>query len=105
VSLHDDLLEQADHLARRDPKRPKQASLPRAISAAYYALFHLLVREATAALVSDPKLRQLVPRAFDHSEMKQACRPFAAGTLPDHLKPVTAAVVPDELKTVAEAFI
>ena len=106
MSLHDDLLEQAEHLAQRDRTRPKQASLRRAISAAYYALFHLLVREATVVLVSDKNLRQLVPRAFDHSEMKQACRPFAAGTLPDHLKTVsTTATVPDDLKAVAEAFI
>lgn len=104
MSLHDDLLEQAEHLARYDSTRPKQASLRRAISTAYYALFHLLVREATAALVSDPRLRQLVPRAFDHGEMKQACRPFAAGSLPDHLRAVTAAV-PDDLKVVADAFI
>jgi hypothetical protein len=105
VSLDEDLLEQAEHLAGRDPKRPKQASLRRSVSAAYYALFHLLVREATAAIVSDTQLRQLVPRAFDHSEMKKACQPFAAGALPDHLKAVTAAVVPDDLKYVADAFI
>lgn len=105
MSLYDDFLEQADHLARRDPRRPKQASLRRAISAAYYALFHLLVKEATAALVSDPKLRQLVPRSFDHSEMKQGCRPFAAGALPDHLKAITAPAVPTDLKKVAEEFI
>ena len=40
-----DLLEQARHLANREPKRPKQASLRRAVSAAYYALFHLLAAE------------------------------------------------------------
>ena len=105
MSLHDDLLEQAEHLIGLDRPRPKQASLRRAISVAYYALFHLLVREATEALVSDPRLRRLVPRAFDHSEMKQACRPFAAGTLPDHLRAVTTVPVPDDLKSVAEAFI
>jgi uncharacterized protein (UPF0332 family) len=104
VSLADDLLEQAEHLARRDPTRPKQASLRRAISSAYYALFHLLIREAAEALVSDARLRQLVPRAFDHGEMKQACRPFAAGALPDHLKAITDATVPDDLRTVAETF-
>lgn len=105
MSLDEDLLEQAEHLARRDSRRPRQASLRRAISAGYYALFHLFVREATAVVVSDPGLRQLVPRAFDHSEMKQACRPFAAGALPDHLKAVTTTGVPDDLKTVADTFI
>jgi hypothetical protein len=32
VSLHKDLLDQAGHLAKREPKRPKQASLRRAVS-------------------------------------------------------------------------
>jgi hypothetical protein len=105
VSLHDDLLEQADHLAQRDPTRPKQASLRRSISAAYYALFHLLVREATDRVVSDARLRTLVPRAFDHGEMKRACIPFSSGQLPDHLKAVTSPVVPDDLRDVARAFI
>lgn len=105
MSLDEDLLEQAEHLARRDPTRPKQANLRRAISSAYYALFHLLIREATAALVSDGRLRLLVPRAFDHGEMKQACRPFAAGSLPDHIKAVTEPTVPDDLRTVAEVFV
>jgi hypothetical protein len=42
VSFPNDLLEQARHLANREPRRPKQASLRRAVSTAYYALFHLL---------------------------------------------------------------
>ena len=41
--LHDDLLAQARHLATRERRRPKQASLRRAVSAAYYALFHYLI--------------------------------------------------------------
>lgn len=47
VALANDLLEQAYHLARKEPKRPRQASLRRAISTSYYALFHLLISEAT----------------------------------------------------------
>lgn len=38
----DDLLDLAEHLARRDRGRPKHVSLKRAISSAYYALFHAL---------------------------------------------------------------
>jgi uncharacterized protein (UPF0332 family) len=41
----DDLLEQALHLAKREKKKPRQASLRRAVSTAYYALFHLLIHE------------------------------------------------------------
>ena len=42
-----DLLEQAWHLAKREKRKPRQASLRRAVSTAYYALFHHLIHEAT----------------------------------------------------------
>jgi hypothetical protein len=52
MSLQGDLLEQARHLAKRERRRPKQASLRRAISTAYYyALIHLLVAETTRILM------------------------------------------------------
>ena len=44
--MYKDLLEQALRLAKLDAKKPKQANLRRAISSAYYALFHMLVNEA-----------------------------------------------------------
>jgi uncharacterized protein (UPF0332 family) len=47
MPLAEHLLEQAQHLANREKKRPRQASLRRAVSTAYYALFHLLIHEAT----------------------------------------------------------
>lgn len=52
MALPTDLLAQARLLATREPKRPKQASLRRAISNAYYALFHLLVDQSCRFLVS-----------------------------------------------------
>ena len=50
MRLPEGLLEQAQHLVKREPKRPKQASLRRAISTAYYALFHLLIFRGSAQL-------------------------------------------------------
>jgi len=47
MSLAKDLLDQANRLARSEKSKPKQASLRRAVSTAYYALFHLLIAEAT----------------------------------------------------------
>ena len=47
-AYHDDLLAQALSLVHKEPRNPKQASLRRAVSAAYYALFHLLISEAVA---------------------------------------------------------
>jgi hypothetical protein len=105
MSLHDDLLEQAKHLSGREPRRPRQASLRRAVSTAYYALFHLLVDEATKMLVPDPKLRRLVGRALVHDEMKQASASFKSSGLPPHVAAVCGAVVPPDLKLVAEVFV
>ena len=67
----DDLLEQAQHLAQREPKRPKQASLRRAISTAYYALFHLLITETTMNW-KRPTERNALGRMFEHGAMKRA---------------------------------
>ncbi len=67
-----DLLEQARHLANREPKRPKQASLRRAVSTAYYALFHLLSIE-TAKNWKRPAERSTVARMLDHSPMAKVC--------------------------------
>src|SRR5260370_10190 len=47
MAFADDLLEQARHLANRERKKPRLASLRRAVSTAYYALFHLRISEAT----------------------------------------------------------
>ena len=41
----DDLLEQAIDLAMKETGEPKQAGLRRAVSTAYYALFHFLIEE------------------------------------------------------------
>lgn len=81
--IHDDLLEQASHLATRDRKgKPKQANLRRSVSSAYYALFHLLVGEAAARLLA-PKglagLRVGLARQFTHECMKTASRAVASG--------------------------
>ena len=66
-----DLLEQASHLARREPRRPRQASLRRAVSTAYYALFHLLISEATLNWKRAGQ-RPLLARFFEHGKMKSA---------------------------------
>jgi hypothetical protein len=81
LALHDDLLEQASHLARRERKRPKQASLRRAISAAYYAMFHLLAAEGSRLVApgTPSALRVVVGRAFDHGQMRAVCTGFVQG--------------------------
>src|ERR1700679_2940589 len=73
MAFADDLLEQAQHLAQREPKRPKQASLRRAVSAAYYALFHLLTTEATKNW-KRPAERPTLARMFEHDSMRKVCK-------------------------------
>ncbi len=105
MSFTQDLLDQADHLASFESTKPKQASLRRAVSSAYYALFHLLVEEGASELVANPELRHLVRRAFDHGEMKDAAKSFSSGNLPSNLAATFGAVVPSDLQDVARAFI
>jgi hypothetical protein len=81
MALHHDLLEQAHHLAKRERKKPKQASLRRSVSAAYYALFHLLVAEG-AKRISPNKpvgLSLVIQRSFNHGEMRNVCHSFVLG--------------------------
>jgi uncharacterized protein (UPF0332 family) len=76
MAFHDELLQQAVHLVHKEPKRPRQASLRRAVSTAYYALFHLLISESVANW-SRPSLRNRLSRTFDHQLMKSVSRRFA----------------------------
>ena len=71
MAYHDDLLAQALHLVHGEPRKPKQASLRRAVSTAYYAVFHLLISEAVANW-NRVTLRAALGRAFDHNTMKAA---------------------------------
>jgi uncharacterized protein (UPF0332 family) len=99
MAFADDLLDQAYDLVRKDGSNPKQASLRRAVSTAYYALFHLLIDEAVANWTV-ARHRSKLARTFDHGFMKRVCedqvkRFYSAGR--------PASGVP--LKDVAQTFI
>ncbi len=118
MALPRDLLDQADLLASKEPRRPKQASLRRAVSTAYYALFHLLIEDAANAL-SPPApapLRRVFARAFQHGPMKSACKDFvqvnaaiANGNvtqqLPQSVQAMLVFPLPPELLTVLTTFV
>src|SRR5712692_10552870 len=70
--LADDLLEQAYHLALREKNKPRQASLRRAVSTGYYALFHLLVAEIVGNWGG--KNRSSLARGCEHRRMKEASK-------------------------------
>jgi hypothetical protein len=107
--LHDQLLEQARHLATRDRRRPQQGNLRRAVSTAYYALFHFLVNRAARFMVGATgdrsALRNFVSRAFAHSEVASACKSFAGGTLPATVTRYFGAVtIPAEVRDLADTL-
>jgi len=90
MAYHDDLLDQALHMALRDPTRPKQANLRRAVSTAYYALFHLLISESVSYWRLK-RQRTLLARSFEHRKMKGVCNNCRSRNA--------------DLKGVAEAFV
>ncbi len=107
MSLADDLLEQAELLAGVGRGRPKQANLRRAVSSAYYALFHRLIEAAAGLFVKEDFSRfALIARSFDHGRMKKACTEFKKNSLPESLRlPSVPYQTPSDLLIVAEAFV
>lgn len=78
----------ARKLARASTERPRQAELKRAVSTAYYALFHAIAQDVADLFVgaaqrpqSDAWVRAY--RALQHGEAKTACQQIrSAGVLP-----------------------
>jgi hypothetical protein len=105
MSLHDDLLDTARALIRRNQNRPTQADLRRSISTAYYALFHRLIDDGIARLASGANQPEAFGRAFGHTDMKKICQHLQKSPLPPQITAFFGPAVPTELKNVAAAFI
>lgn len=69
MAYHDELLAHALALVHVSP--PSQLASRRAVSAAYYAVFHFLIFEATSNW-GNVSLRPALGRAYDHGIMKTA---------------------------------
>ncbi len=112
ASYPEQLLEQAEHLLRRDPRRPTQANARRATSTAYYALFHFLADEAGRCFVggrsSKRALRAAVARALEHGSLRSACERIASrgapANLPAALRGCWDVSISPELQQVAETL-
>lgn len=103
MGLAQDLLHQADHLARYEGINPSQASLRRAVSTAYYALFHLLIDEAGMRWQGSPEARTGLERGFQHRAMRDISMKFRNPVWEDwHSSQQT---VPGALQRVASAFV
>lgn len=71
MAYAEDLLQLAQDIANLHPNEAHQPSLRRALSTAYYALFHLLISEAIADC-SDPQFQASLARIFDHGSIRKA---------------------------------
>ena len=71
MKFAEDLLALALYLANLKIEPSRQASLRRAVSTAYYALFHLLISEAMLSW-SQAEQRAALGRLFDHGTMLNA---------------------------------
>ncbi|WP_188252567.1 hypothetical protein [Stenotrophomonas maltophilia] len=109
MGLPQDLLKQARHLATKESKRPQQANLRRAVSSAYYALFHLLSAEASARItpLQPAGMAKVVQRALTHADMKSAAKGIVQNPLPRVYALLLGASgpVPAGLADVARTFV
>src|SRR5215469_12337460 len=119
MAVHDDLLDLAIRLvgpaapapgpappgagapvaAAPAPAKP-EAELRRAISTAYYALFHLLIDASTTRGVATVALRPYVARNFEHMHMLSVCRKYTVLAVD-----MTGQPVPAEIQRIADSFV
>ncbi|MFN4141643.1 hypothetical protein [Aestuariivirga sp.] len=96
----DDLLEIARHLANANPNgKPKQAYLKRAVSTAYYALFHAMARATADVMLGSAKKNRpdrawvQLYRGLDHGTAKSACEAARNIGFPNPIKECADAFV------------
>jgi hypothetical protein len=94
-----DLIEHAERLATAAARRPYQADLRRATSAAYYALFHALAQTAADTLIGTTAQHRAsetwrrVYRSLEHGFAKGQCQARRNSPIAADLEPVTDAFV------------
>lgn len=96
-------------LASLERGKPKQASLRRALSCAYYAFFHLLASEGAAVVGArlGKEARTKLRRAFVHADMKVVCG-FYAGSphrFPPQIAPLLTFPLDPGLQALAKLFL
>src|SRR5947209_3439588 len=106
MSLPQELLNLARELVDRNPVAPVEGDLRRGVSTAYYAVFHLLVDEATTRLVAIAVLRPRVARSFDHRIMRFVCQDYVKLTPnPAGQLVMSGQSVPQQIQDIAEGFL
>lgn len=85
------LFEQADKLIAPPVGRPRQADIRRAISAAYYGIFHGVITKAVDQFVGitnrDKAHYGLAYRSLSHSRLREVCNGIQKSTPPSKYRP------------------
>ncbi|MBM3569281.1 MAG: hypothetical protein FJX46_11090 [Alphaproteobacteria bacterium] len=110
AALHDALLEAARHLAIVQTGHAAGGFRRRAISTAYYALFHFLISESVRVVMPrvEPPLKRWIVRAYSHSDLRAVCQQFANGRIENVRQPaqgLLAAPIAPELTKIAIGFV
>ena len=103
MGLAQDLLQQAEHLATYEGVSPSQASLRRAVSTAYYALFHLLIEDAALRWSGSSEAQTGMERGFQHGSMKNTSIKFGKRNWRDWHGNERA--IPVVIRNIANAFV
>jgi len=105
----DHLFEQAEKLIAPQAGRPRQADIRRAISAAYYAIFHAIITAAADQFVGvtnrgEPRYG-LVYRSVDHGWLRKVCEEVRKPTLSSRFSRYAPAGFGANIVTFAAAMV
>jgi hypothetical protein len=112
MSISGELFDQAEHLLTGygKPGGPDQTDMRRAISNAYYALFHAMVDDAVDVLCprTPGALARHFRRAFVHTNMKTVCKQFSGrrvAGLSDTMKSSFTDPIESQITVLAGLFV
>ena len=108
MSYPDKLVAHARHLLGRNRTKPQQVDLRRAVSAAYYAVFHALTQQAAARAVGSTAavaFATAVARSFEHSGMRSAADDMAKQNPSAKTRPLLDGVaLSSDIRTICQRF-
>lgn len=108
MSLHEDLIRQAIRLLGSPSERSnREVDFRRAISSAYYALFHAICSDAADLLGPDvsEEVRHRIRRWFDHAQIKVLCGRLTKPQLDQPLFELIGTAPSQDLRFVASNFL
>ena len=101
------LMQQMDRAPDPVTGHPRTVDMRRAVSAAYYALFHRLSEAAVEQIAphASPEAANRIHRWLEHAEMKKICGEFAGPKLNPPLSDLLGNSVSEDMRTVAGTFL